>query len=162
MASIERVMEQRMNQIKKIINTGLKIILGEEIRETIIYYLENNFYSMGYGNRGELAKSIHVDVEMDSSNSFVVTVYFDDEKIRHRSWFGSESLGISDGDISYTVGWVNDGWSYIHGSRDERLRDRGLEPNFMEDALDDLERNRGWLEKFYDYLRSNGIEIQKV
>lgn len=162
MATIEQVMVQRMIKIRKIINTGLKTILGEEIKETILYYLENNFYSMGYGNRGDLAKSITVDVEMTDAQQFVVNVYFADDKIRHRSWFGSERLGINSGDTVYSVGWINDGWSYLHGSRDKRLRDEGAEPHFMEDALSDLERNRGWLDKFYAYLRSNGIDIQKI
>ncbi|MGL5328315.1 MAG: hypothetical protein ACRDD7_03530 [Peptostreptococcaceae bacterium] len=160
MATFEQVMNQRMAKIQKIIDKGLKTVLGEEIRETILYYLENNFYSMGYGNRGDLAKSISVDVEMVNNNAFLINVYFDDDKICHRSWFGSESLGISQGDRVYSVSWINDGKTFIKGSTSVRLEDIGVKPHFMEDALSDLQRNSGWVEKFYNYLRSNGIDIE--
>lgn len=161
MASIDRIMEQKMNQIRNVINTGLKVVMGEEIRETLLYYLEMNFYSKGYGNKADLAESLSVDVVMDNKNTFTVKVYFDDNKIGHESWFGSQRLGIYAGDSPvYTAQWINDGWSYMHGSRNERLRDFGLEPQFMEDALKDLKNNKGWIKKFYSYLRINGIDIE--
>lgn len=160
MVSIERFMELRMKQIKGVINKGLKEIVAKEIKDTIIYRLETNFYDNGYANRGDLAKSISVNVLGGYGNQFTVEVYFDDEKIRHKSWFGSENLGISAGDISYTVQWINDGWTYIRGSTSVRLMDVGLTPHFLEDALNDLEKYPKWKNNFYEYLRKNGIEIE--
>ena len=81
-----------MNQIRNVIDTGLKVVMGEEIRETVLYYLEMNFYSKGYGNKADLAESLSVDVVMDNKNTFTVKVYFDDNKIGHESWFGSQRV----------------------------------------------------------------------
>lgn len=162
MANIEYVMQRKMAKINRIISDGLKNIVGEEIRLTLVYYIENNFYSIGYIRSGMLAKSLKVNVEMNKDNSFTVEVYFDDKKIKHSTIYGSEKLGINSGDIVYTVQWINDGWTYLHGSREKRLKDLGIEPQFIEDALDDLKRNKGWLDKFYTYLRNNGINIQNL
>lgn len=160
MASIEAVLNQRMNMIKNVIKKGLKTIVAEEIRETLIYRMESNFYSMGYGRRGDLVNSIRVNVEMQDKDNFLITVYFDDKRIRHTSWFGSETLGIKSGDQVYSVEWINAGKTFMKGSRGIRLEDIGEAPHFLEDTLRDLQTHTQWIDRFYNYLKNNGIELE--
>lgn len=160
MASIEAVLNQRMNMIRRVIEKGLKTIVAEEIRETLIYRIETNLYSMGYSNRGNLVNSIRVNVEMQGKDSFLITVYFDDKRINHTSWFGSEDLGISVGDTVYSVEWINSGKSFVKGNRSLRLEDIGKTPHFLEDALRDLQTHTQWIDRFYNYLKNNGIELE--
>lgn len=160
MASIEAVLNQRMNMIKRVIEKGLKTIIAEEIKETLIYRIETNLYSMGYSSRGDLVNSIRVNVEMEDKDNFLINVYFDDKRIRHTSWFGSEKLGINSGDQVYSVQWINNGKSFVKGNRNLRLEDVGAEPHFLEDALRDLQTHTQWVDRFYSYLRNNGIELE--
>lgn len=159
MANIDRLVEQRMKQIKKVIDKGC-LVIADKIKKTLIYNIQETFYNMGYGDEHDLWESIDVLILGGYGKEFTVEVFFNDNKINHTSWFGSENLGISSGDKVFSVSWINDGWSYLHGSTSERLRDVGESPHFLEKTLIELQNNKSWLNDFKKYLRDNGIDIE--
>ena len=159
MADAKKLIEQKMRQINKIIETGCRNILGDRIKKILTYNIQESFYSLGYGDGHDLWDSITVNV-YPVPNGFTIDVYFDADKISHTSWFGSNKLGISAGENIYSISWINDGQSYIHGSRSLRLKDIGKAPQFIEKTIEDIESDNTLLNDFNNYLRKNGIDVK--
>ena len=158
MADANALIQKRINAINKIVEKGCKDVIGKYIKETLIYYIYETFYKLGYGDEGDLANSIEIEVEY-VGNGFIITVCFDDDKINHTSYYGSEKLGIKKGSNVYTVNWIDNGETYVIGSRSKRLKDIGKTPSFLEKTVESLNGNNNILNEFKSYLKKNGIDI---
>lgn len=158
MADANALIQKKIRMINNVIERGCKIILGKYIKETLIFYIYKTFYSLGYGDEGDLSDSITINVEY-IGNEFVIEVYFDETKIRHISFFGSEKLGISAGSNVFTVGWINSGETYVFGSRNTRMKDVGQTPGFLEKTVESLNNNGNMMKEFNSYLKKNGIDV---
>lgn len=159
MADAKNLIEQKMRYINKIVESGCRNILGDRIKKILTYNIQDSFYSLGYGDDHDLWNSITVNV-YPVPTGFMIDVYFDADKISHTSWFGSNKLGIKKGSNVFSISWINEGQSFIHGSRNIRLKDIGKAPQFIEKTIEDIKSDNTLLSDFNNYLRKNGIDVK--
>jgi len=106
--------------------------------------VQNTVYSIpaspDYTRTFDLLNSITAGDLIVSSNSIEFKVFFDPEKNRHTSLFGSSKLGIAKGDYVDIADWLNDGFSWggsCEGTND-RFHDRSA-AHFMEQAIKEIQ-----------------------
>jgi hypothetical protein len=84
--------------------------------------------SPNYTRTFDLLNSITAGDLQVTANSIEFKVYFDPEKTRHTSLWGSKKLGISAGEYVEIADWLNDGFSW--GDSNDREA-----AHFMEKAI---------------------------
>ena len=99
----------------------------------IIYALPE---SPNYTRTFSLLNSITASDIIVTQNSIQFKVYFDPEKTRHTSLYGSAKLGISKGDYVEIADWLNDGfsWGGVWEGVNDRFHDRSA-AHFIEKAI---------------------------
>ena len=92
--------------------------------------------SPNYERTFSLLNSITAGDLIVTSTSIQFKVYFDHEKMRHTSLFGSTKLGISKGAYVDIEDWMNDGfsWGGVWEGVNDRFHDRSAS-HFMEKAI---------------------------
>lgn len=159
MANAKTIIDNKCRNIKQVVINGARVVLGNEIKKKLIEKIESNFY--GRYKVGEnphwLIDSLKIDVA-PKIDRIEVFVYFDDRKLAHTTWWGSEKWGISSGEYSYTPEWINKGWTFDPYTG-ERMKDIGG-VNFLEDTIRELEIDGNMINEFYKYLKNKGIEIR--
>lgn len=159
MANAKKIIDNKCRSIKQVIINGARVVLGKKIKEKLIEKIEENFYKRyDVGEKPHyLIDSLKVEVK-PVANRIEVFVYFDDKRLAHTTWWGSEKLGIQNGEYCYTPQWINDGWTFDPYTG-ERMKDIGG-VMFIEDAIKELELDSSLVDEFYKYLRNKGIEIR--
>jgi len=106
--------------------------LQQAVQDTIYSIPASPNYERTYG----LLNSITAGNLIVTSNSIEFKVFFDPEKSRHTSLYGSEKLGISAGEYVNIADWLNDGfsWGGIWEGTNDRFHDRES-ARFMEQAI---------------------------
>lgn len=159
MADVKKLIAQKMAYINKVVEKACRDVLGDRVKKILVYNIQDSFYSLGYGDEHDLWNSITVNV-YPVPTGFAIDVYFDADKINHTSWFGSNKLGIKAGENVFSISWINDGQTFMHGSRKIRMRDVGKAPRFIEKTIEDIKTDSSLVDDFNSYLRKNGIDVK--
>jgi len=115
---------------------AIQAIAVSELQQAVydtIYALPE---SPNYTRTFSLLNSITAGDLIVTPNSIQFKVYFDPEKTRHTSLYGSSKLGISKGEYVEIADWLNDGfsWGGIWEGTNDRFHDRNA-AHFMENAI---------------------------
>lgn len=148
--------------------------VAEEVKEILKKYIDRNFYQKYRINAtNQLWDSLRVKPMRNGLRQVTdLWIYFDVPSVNHRSWFGSESLGISSGDKVYTPQWINDGWTFLPsdsqtsfgggtGTSLARIRDVAQAPQFMEDTINALNSTTPHIRKLISSLKKKKIFVER-
>lgn len=162
MADANRLIEIQLKKIEKVIERGCKLILAEKIKEKLIENIFDNFYDKyDMGDKGWLVDSLSIKVKpIENLRGFSVEVFWKDKPLSHTTWWGSSKLGVKANSKVYTVEWVNKGYTFLSDGSGRRINEVG-KVKFIEKTIEELEFDDSWLQDFYEYLQSNGIDINK-
>lgn len=161
MANADRLLDIQIKKMIPVIKRGCNDILANEIKDKLIEKIFDNFYDRyDVGDTGWLIDSITVKVSPISLlDGFEIFVYWKNTPLRHTTWWGSDKYNIAQGSKVYTVDWINKGYTFLPDGSGEKMLDReGVQ--FIEDAIKELQLDGNWLNKYYNYLRKNGINIE--
>lgn len=162
MADANRLIEIQLKKIEKVIGSGCKLILAEKIKEKLIENIFDNFYDKyDMGDKGWLVDSLSIKVKpIKNLRGFSVEVFWKDKPLSHTTWWGSSKLGVKANSKVYTVEWVNKGYTFLSDGSGRRINEVG-KVKFIEKTIEELEFDDSWLQDFYKYLQSNGIDINR-
>lgn len=161
MADANRLIEIQLKKIESVIKRGCKLILAQKIKDKLIENIFNNFYDQyNMGDKGWLIDSLSVKVEpVDGLDGFSIEVFWKDNSLKHTTWWGSSKLGVQANSKVYSVNWINSGYTFLSDGSGRRINEVG-EVKFIEKTIEELEFDDSWIQEFYKYLRSNGIDVR--
>lgn len=161
MADANKLIEAQLKKITVVIRRGCRLILAQKIKDKLIEKIFDNFYDQyKMGDKGWLIDSLSVKVEpINGLDGFSIEVFWKDNALKHTTWWGSNSLGLSSGSKVYDVNWINSGYTFLSDGSGRRINEVG-EVKFIEKTIEELELDNSWIQEFYKYLRNNGIDIE--
>lgn len=115
---------------------AIQAIAVSELQKAVQTTIYSIPASPNYTRTFDLLNSITAGDLTVTPNSIEFKVYFDSEKMRHTSLYGSSKLGIAKGSYVDIADWLNDGfsWGGDWEGTDDRFHDRSA-AHFMEKAI---------------------------
>lgn len=121
---------------------AIQAMAVSELQRAVQTTIYDSYSPKIYHRTYDLLNSITSGDLRVTTNSIEFKVYFDPEKMRHTSLYGSSKLGVAKGAYVDIADWLNDGfsWGGIWEGTDDKFHDRSA-AHFMEIAIAKIQAN---------------------